>query len=137
MLLAIAAMVAVVVVFIHRFVTDRWRRAPAWDCGYPDPDPATQYTSGSFAQPIRRVLGTTLVQARESVDMPEPGDTRPARFVVSWRDLAWDWFYAPVARGVDRITERLNPVQSWSIRRYLSLMFAALVALLAAVALRQ
>ena len=27
-------------------------RAPAWDCGYPDTSPATQYTAGSFAQPI-------------------------------------------------------------------------------------
>jgi hydrogenase-4 component B len=137
LLLAIAALVGFVVFIIHRFVTDRWRRAPAWDCGFPDADPATQYTAGSFAQPVRRVLGTALMQARESLDMPEPGDPRPARFAVSLRDLAWDWFYAPVAQGVDWLSERLNPVRFWSIRRYLSLMFAALVALLAAVALRQ
>ena len=30
----------------------------AWDCGFPDATPATQYTAGSFAQPIRRVFGT-------------------------------------------------------------------------------
>ena len=29
---------------IHRLASDRLRRAPAWDCGYPDPSPATQYT---------------------------------------------------------------------------------------------
>src|SRR5206468_10024693 len=27
---------------IHRFASDKLRRAPAWDCGYPDPSPATQ-----------------------------------------------------------------------------------------------
>ena len=58
---------------------DRLRRAPAWDCGYPDASPATQYTAGSFAQPIRRVFGTIVFRAREQVDMPPPGDTRPAR----------------------------------------------------------
>ena len=42
-------------VLIHRFASRRLRRAPAWDCGFPDPQPATQYTAGSFAQPIRRV----------------------------------------------------------------------------------
>src|SRR5690348_2420767 len=27
---------------IHRLASDRLRRAPAWDCGYPDPSPATR-----------------------------------------------------------------------------------------------
>jgi hypothetical protein len=34
---------------IHRLASDRLRRAPAWDCGYPDASPATQYTASSFA----------------------------------------------------------------------------------------
>ena len=52
--------------------------APAWDCGYPDASPATQYTAMSFAQPIRRVFGTVVFSARETGEMPPPGDTRPA-----------------------------------------------------------
>ena len=67
---------------------DRLRRAPAWDCGYPDPSPATQYTADSFAQPIRRVFGTVVFRAREHVDMPPPGDCAagpPRR--VELRDL--------------------------------------------------
>src|SRR5262249_23220225 len=59
------------------------RRGAAWDCGFPDANPATQYTADSFAQPIRRVFGTTLFQAREHVDMPAPGDSRSARLVVT------------------------------------------------------
>ena len=43
---------------IHRFASRAVRRGPAWDCGFPDPSPATQYTADSFAQPIRRVFGT-------------------------------------------------------------------------------
>src|SRR6266571_567557 len=33
---------------IHRLASDKLRRAPLWDCGAPDPSPATQYTAGSF-----------------------------------------------------------------------------------------
>ncbi|HSD93077.1 MAG TPA: hydrogenase 4 subunit B, partial [Methyloceanibacter sp.] len=55
---------------IHRLASDRLRRAPAWDCGYPDPNPSTQYTASSFAQPIRRVFGTLVFRAQEQVEMP-------------------------------------------------------------------
>ncbi len=65
---------------IHRFASRALRRAPAWDCGFPDPSPATQYTAGSFAQPIRRVFGSVVFRAREQVDMPRAGRAcAPAR----------------------------------------------------------
>ncbi len=64
---------------IHRYASREVRRGPAWDCGFPDPDPATQYTADSFAQPIRRVFGATVFRARERVEMPPPGDpSQPA-----------------------------------------------------------
>src|SRR5689334_2724800 len=47
-------------VAIHRLASDRVRRAPAWDCGFPDDSPAIQYTASSFSQPIRRVFGTLV-----------------------------------------------------------------------------
>jgi len=62
--------------------------------------------------------------------MPPPGDVRPARFHVYLRDLAWDVFYAPVGGVVDFAADRLNRVQSWTIRAYLTLVFSALVVLL-------
>ena len=67
---------------IHRLASDKLRRAPLWDCGAPDASPATQYTAGSFVQPIRRVFGTTVFRAREIVEMPPPGDIRPARLTI-------------------------------------------------------
>jgi hypothetical protein len=75
------------------------------------------------------------VRAREQVDMPEPGDGRPARFVVTMRDLAWDAFYAPVERSISWLTDRFNPLQYLTIRRYLVFMFTALIVLLVTVAL--
>jgi formate hydrogenlyase subunit 3/multisubunit Na+/H+ antiporter MnhD subunit len=115
---------------VHRYASRAVRRGPAWDCGFPDASPATQYTADSFAQPIRRVFGTTVFQARERVDMPPPGDARPARLLVSLRDLVWEGIYAPIARAVSVTGERLNHLQFLTIRQYLSLVFVALVGLL-------
>ena len=120
---------------IHRFASDRLRRAPPWDCGYPDASPATQYTADSFAQPIRRVFGTVVFRAREHAEMPPPGDTRPARLTVELRDLVWDALYAPLATGVSFAADRLNHLQFLTIRQFLSLVFAALVILLLVLAI--
>ncbi len=125
------------VLAIHRFASRATRRGPIWDCGTPSVDPSTQYSAGSFAQPIRRVFGTLAFHAREEVDMPPPGEVGPARFRLAMRDLAWDALYAPVARGVGFAADRLNHLQFLTIRRYLSLVFGALVALLLVLALWQ
>ncbi len=122
---------------IHRFASQAVRRAPAWDCGFPDPSPLTQYSADSFAQPIRRVFGTTLFRARETVIMPPPGDLAPARIHKTSRDLVWDTFYAPIARAVAVTADILNRFQFLTIRRYLAFVFLALVALLLALALWQ
>ena len=120
---------------IHRLASDKLRRGPAWDCGYPDSSPATQYTASSFAQPIRRVYGTAVFRAREVGDMPPPGDARPARLTVEIRDLIWDAAYAPIAVFIDYATGRLNVLQFLTIRRYLTLVFSALVLLLLVLAI--
>jgi hydrogenase-4 component B len=120
---------------VHRLASRALRRSDPWDCGFPDTNPATQYTAGSFAQPIRRVFGTLVFSAREHVEMPRPGAMQPARFDVILRDLVWDAFYAPVATSVSFAADRLNVLQFQTIRRYLSLVFATLVTLLLVLAL--
>ncbi|HEU0225386.1 MAG TPA: hydrogenase 4 subunit B [Steroidobacteraceae bacterium] len=131
----IALSASLAVVIIHRFASHARRRAPAWDCGAPEPDPATQYTAGSFAQPIRRVFGTWVFAAREQVELPPPGSTAPARHVAVVRDLLWEWLYAPVAGAIAFASERLNVLQFLTIRRYLTLVFLALVTLLLVLAI--
>jgi len=120
---------------IHRLASDKLRRAPAWDCGYPDASPLTQYTAGSFAQPIRRVFGTMVFRARETVAMPPPGDPRPARLRVVLHDPIWDALYVPIMDAIASAAERLNHLQFLTIRQFLSLVFAALVILLLVLAL--
>ncbi|WP_312165558.1 hydrogenase 4 subunit B [Phenylobacterium sp.] len=111
------------------------RRAPAWDCGFPDARPVTQYTASSFAQPLRRVFGPVVFQAKETVEMPGPGELGPARFSVRLRDLIWDYLYVPIGRAVESVAERLNGLQFLTIRQYLSLVFALLVLLLVVISL--
>ncbi len=121
--------------FIHRFASNALRRAPPWDCGFPNADPATQYTADSFAQPVRRVFGETVFLSRDKVEMPPPGDPRPARLTVIIREPIWEAAYAPLSNIVSRAAEQLNHLQFLSIRRYLSLVFGALIILLLGVAI--
>jgi formate hydrogenlyase subunit 3/multisubunit Na+/H+ antiporter MnhD subunit len=135
--LFITASASLAAVVIHRFASHAVRRAPAWDCGFPDPRPETQYTGSSFAQPIRRVYGAVVFRAHETVDMPPPGDLAPARIEKHISDMVWDMFYAPITDIVWRLSQTLNALQFLTIRRYLGFVFAALVILLVGLALWQ
>jgi hydrogenase-4 component B len=133
--IALSASLAALVV--RRFAAHGQRRAPAWDCGFPDPRPETQYTGASFAQPIRRVFGAVVFRTRETVTMPPPGDIAPARIEKHISDPIWDTLYAPVAGAVWHLSLLLNHLQFLTIRRYLGFVFAALVILLLVLALWQ
>lgn len=133
-LVFIAASSGFAVYFIHRFASRIIRRAAAWACAFPEFTPAMQYSAGSFSQPIRRVFGTLVFRAKEKVDMPAPGDVRPARLTVSMSDLSWEAIYAPIGGAVMLVADRLNFLQFLTIRRYLSVVFVLLVTLLLVVA---
>jgi hydrogenase-4 component B len=90
----------------------------------------TQYTAGSFAQPIRRVFGSIVFQARERITMPPPGDQKSARLEVELHDPIWERIYEPLAGAVVTISTRFNYLQYLTIRHYLSLVFGALILLL-------
>jgi hydrogenase-4 component B len=133
--LFIATSACFAVAAIHRFASRVVRRAPAWDCGTPSMNPLRQYTAGSFAQPIRRVFGTVVFRARERVRMPAPGDSYAAELKLEMHDVPWETIYLPIARAISFASERLNFLQFLTIRRYLSLVFFALIALLLVVAI--
>ncbi len=69
--------------------------------------------------------------------MPRPGDLRPALLRVHLRDLVWDGIYGPVAGAIGFAADRLNHLQFLTIRRYLTLVFLALVLLLVVIAIWQ
>jgi len=133
--LFITASASLTAYVIHRWASRALRRGPAWDCGFPGLGPATQYTAGSFAQPIRMVFGSYVFRAREHVEMRPPGDVAPARFHAELHDLAWELIYTPITAAVSLAATRLNQLQFLTIRRYLSFVFSALVFLLLVLAL--
>jgi len=64
-----------------------------------------------------------------------PGFLNPARLTVELRDLIWDAAYAPIAGFIGYAADRLNILQFLTIRRYLTLVFGALVLLLLVLAI--
>ena len=120
---------------IHIFASRRVRRAPMWDCGFADASSALQYSASSFSEPIRRVFGPLLFLARTEVEMPPVGSMAPARLQVHLEDVIWQRLYVPVTGIVASIADRLNVFQFLTIRRYLSLVFLALVSLLLVLAI--
>ena len=70
----------------------------------------------------------------ELIDMPDPGDMRPAHFELTLSDRIWELLYAPLAKGVERVAAVLNRLQFLTIRQYLSVVFGALVTLLVVLA---
>jgi hypothetical protein len=115
---------------VRRIAARALRRAPPWDCGFPDASPATQYTATSFAQPIRRVFGSVTFRAREHLVMAAPGDRTASELRVEFHDTVWETFYAPVIRFIEQGAERLNRLQFLTIRKYLTVVFVALIVLL-------
>lgn len=126
---------------LRRWAAQGHRRGPAWACGFAAPpawlpfgDPATQYGGASFAQPVRRALGTALLAARETVDMPRPGETRAGRYSTDMRDPAEPWLFVPIGRWRDKVVGVADGMQFLTIRQTLSVMFAVLVLFLAVIA---
>jgi hydrogenase-4 component B len=133
-LLFLAGSATLTAMAIHRFATRATRRSAIWDCGFPLASPVAQYTSSSFAMPIRRVFAASVFRVREVVDMPPPGAMRAGHFQVRVFDPAWFALYGPMARLVGRTATFLNRLQFLTIRSYLTLVFCALIVLLLVVA---
>jgi formate hydrogenlyase subunit 3/multisubunit Na+/H+ antiporter MnhD subunit len=131
----VVAAASLAAIAVHRFASRAVRKAPFWDCGYPGLGVVAQYSATSLAQPIRRVFATVAFAAHEQVEMPLPGDKRPATLRRFLRDPVWDFIYAPVASVVGTSAALLNHVQFLTIRHYLSFVFVALVVLLVVLAL--
>jgi formate hydrogenlyase subunit 3/multisubunit Na+/H+ antiporter MnhD subunit len=131
----VAACAGLAAIVVHRIAARTTRKVPFWDCGYPGLGVAAQYSATSLAQPIRRVFATVAFAAHEQVEMPPPGDPRPAVLRRFLRDPVWGFIYAPVGNIVGASATLLNHVQFLTIRRYLSFVFIALVLLLVVLAL--
>jgi NADH:ubiquinone oxidoreductase subunit 5 (subunit L)/multisubunit Na+/H+ antiporter MnhA subunit len=125
-------------VFLARRQAPGVMRGPAWDCGFIAPphhlpfgDPATQVSAAGMAQPLRRMLGKTLLAAREAVEMPPPGSTAPARLQAGFHDPVLALITGPLPHARDRLAALAERLRDFSLRQCLALGFAVLLALMA------
>ena len=138
-LLALA--IAVLAVWLRRRSPAEPAIVPAWANGFIPPppelpfgDPLAQPSAAGFGQPLRRMLGASLLGAQEQVTMPEPGDPAPARLEAGFADPVFALLLAPLAGLRDWLAERAEWLRDLSLRQCLSLSFGTLVALLALLA---
>ncbi|RAI57757.1 proton-conducting transporter transmembrane domain-containing protein [Roseicella frigidaeris] len=139
--LLLALLLGITWMLVRRRSPAATARGPVWNCGFVEPpphlpfgDPLTQPGAAGIAQPLRRMLGESLLRAGETVDMPAPGETRPGHYAAGFTDPSGPLLLAPVARLRDRIAAEADRLRHLTIRRCLSLSFATLVGLLALLA---
>jgi hydrogenase-4 component B len=125
-LTVLAASIAFTALAVRIFYHGRLRRAPAWDCGFPNQTARMQDTSEGFGQPIRQIFEPFFRMQR---DLPSPFDSRP-RYRVVVEDHFWYWIYLPVQHAVDRAARLAGRVQQGRISIYLLYSFLTLVVML-------
>lgn len=138
----LAAAAIVIALVLGARAVQGHRTGPAWDGGLPASpdwlpfgDPLTQYSSGSFSQPLRRVLGSRLLGAKSTLDMPPPGDARPAVYTEAWHDPAETLLFAPVAALRARLSGLADRIHFLTVRQTLTVIVVALIGFLGFVAL--
>lgn len=125
-LLVVTASIAFAAIVVRILYHGRVRRAPAWDCGFPQQTARMQDTSEGFGQPIRQIFEAFFWMRR---DLPSAFDARP-RYRVVIEDRFWHWIYQPVQRAVDRAARLAGRVQQGRISIYLLYSFVTLVVML-------
>lgn len=112
---------------VKRFYHGRFRRSPAWDCGYPGQTARMQDSAEGFGQPIRQIFEMFFGIIRK---VPSPFDKKP-HYHAETHDLLWDWCYLPIARLVEKLSVLIGRLQHGRIHIYLMYSFVTLLALLA------
>jgi hydrogenase-4 component B len=125
-LAVIALVVLVTYVAVRVAFHGRVRRAPAWDCGFPEQTPRMQDSAQGFGQSIRVIFEPIF---RIRTRMPQPEESRP-RFELHVEDRFWHWLYRPVARFIEFLSAKAGLLQQGRISVYLLYSFVTLIALL-------
>jgi len=125
-LVVIVVVVVLTIFVVHRLYHGRVRRAPPWDCGFPQQTPRMQDSAEGFGQPIRQVFEPFFRMERH---LPAPSDTAP-RYSVRIGDPFWHWIYLPIVRATDLAARLVGRIQQGRISVYLTYSFFTLLALL-------
>lgn len=125
-LIVIAVVVAITYIVVRAGFHGRIRRAPPWDCGFPEQTARMQDSSEGFGQSIRVIFAPIYRITRR---VPAPDDSQP-KFEVRVEDKHWFGIYLPIARFVEYLSARIGTLQQGRISVYLLYSFVTLIALL-------
>ncbi|MBI5073806.1 MAG: hydrogenase 4 subunit B [Nitrospirae bacterium] len=109
------------------------KRVPLWDCGFEKVTQRMQYTSTSFAMPIRRIFGFFFsIRERVKLDGHAAHRAFPVRmhYYLRIRDRFWGWFYKPLIDASFWVSRRVGMLQQGRIQTYLIYSFVTIIILL-------
>lgn len=109
------------------------RRFITWECGFGELGPRTQYTAGSFAQPISRLFGMLYSYSLEIQRGGQHKQLFPDTIQAETSHEAHleTKLYVPLLRSIQKVSERLlMRIQAGSIHQYLLTMVLVLALLL-------
>lgn len=125
-LLVIAGVVMITYLAVRLCFHGRLRRAPPWDCGFPEQTARMQDSSEGFGQSIRVIFSPIFRITRRE---PAPDDPQP-KFELRVEDKHWYAFYLPIANLVEYLSAKVGTLQQGRISVYLLYSFVTLIALL-------
>lgn len=133
-LLGLLAALVLCALVVIRLVGGKYiqRKYGTWDCGYEALNARMQYTSTAFSKPVKIVF---RVLFRPSRELKQKGDLRyypeSMQYNMDSVPLFEKYLYNPVTGFAKKFSRKAKySVQTGSIRRYLTYIFAALVLLM-------
>ena len=104
------------------------RRALTWDCGFANPTPRMQYTSGSFSE-LLITWFRWILRPQESELRPDQMLPTKASMQQRIPDTVLECVLLPITRFVMRISAAVRSLQQGRLHAYILYLVAGLVAL--------
>jgi hydrogenase-4 component B len=105
------------------------RRSPVWDGGITAFKPRMQYSSMTFAAPVRVTfnwLYQPAVTVRRASDLPA-GASGPVHYDTQFTPIFLRYLYQPVIAVVTGLARLIRPIQSGDVNLYLLYVFVVLL----------
>ena len=116
-------------------VNRRLRVSDTWGCGRVGQTPRMEYTSTSFAEPLRRVFAE-LYRPTKEVTIDFHPDSKYFVQSIEYRADIRSWFeeflYTPLLTAIQWVSLRVRRFQSGSLHGYVAYLFLALILMLVA-----
>ena len=133
-LVGLLAILALIPLAFRLFkVNLRWRSAETWGCGRTGQTPRMEYTSSSFAEPLRRVFTQLYRPSRELTISFHPDSkyfVESIEYKTEITPVFDRWVYDPLLAVLRFLARQVQRLQAGSLHLYLVYIAALLIVLL-------